>query len=240
VVAATACTWTVGAGVPTWVTVVSAASGGTGDVILNVAENPGSSERSAAFTVAGQPFAITQAGKPCSVALTSTSAAPGEFGGPASFNFTLSALGCSPPVMSYAGWAKVVSTSINNLSGTVNYTVDPNPGLARSGAIAVGEQNFAINQAASTCTYALSLYSASFGSAGGNGSVPIVSSSGACSYPSVTASPIGQIIPGSLGGVAPNLSQAYNVLPFASVTPFIRNLQLLIGGQAFTVKQRSW
>jgi hypothetical protein len=237
VVAATGCTWSMTGSLPSWITAASATSGGgAGDVLFSVAENPDATPRSASITVAGQPFAITQAGKPCSVTLAAASVAPGEFGGAASFGFTVSAGGCSPTVLSYASWVKVDSVG----GGAVNYTVEINPGLARSASIAVGERTFTINQAPSTCTYALGAYSAKFGSPGGSSAVPVTSSGGLCSSPSLLAAPVGQIIPGSLSGVAPDLSQPYNIMPFASVTPFIRNLQLVIGGQVFTVKQRSW
>lgn len=57
------CSWGV-SGAPSWITITSGSTGtGSGTVTYSVSMNTGRSSRTAAFTVAGQTFTVTQAGR---------------------------------------------------------------------------------------------------------------------------------------------------------------------------------
>jgi len=59
---APACAWTASSPVD-WITIASQAGGqGTGSIDFAVAANPGTDNRTATLTVAGQPFTVTQGG----------------------------------------------------------------------------------------------------------------------------------------------------------------------------------
>ena len=69
-------------------------------------------------------------------------------------------------------WLAISAGSGTTGSGTLNYSVAANAGLARTGTITVGGQAFTVNQAAG-CSYSLSPTSASFAAAGGSGTTTL-------------------------------------------------------------------
>jgi hypothetical protein len=148
-----ACTWTAtpGAG---WVAIVSPQNGngtGPGDVVYSVQANVDQSNRTTTITVGGQTYTVTQAGAapppPCTFAFNPPSASPAAAGGPATFTVTTQT-GCNWTPTTTDAWITITNNGSVTGSGDVNYTIEPNAtGMARSGAIAVGGQSFAISQA---------------------------------------------------------------------------------------------
>jgi hypothetical protein len=83
----------------------------------------------------------------CTYTLSSNSASPSAAGGAASFTVTTQP-GCAWAAVSNAAW--ITTSSFATGSGTVNYTVAPNTGAARSGTIVGFGPTFTVNQAAGT------------------------------------------------------------------------------------------
>jgi len=145
---------------------------GAGEAQFVASPNLSSSPRTGSLTIAGQTYTVYQAGAPCAYTLS----APGvtvTFGGTiaASFGVTTATGGCSPTAVSYASWI-TVSTSFVGTSGTVTYTVAPNPStVSRAGAVQVGNQIFTVTELGGTCGWSLNTYGALFNSGGGAGVV---------------------------------------------------------------------
>jgi len=72
-------------------------------------------------------------------------------------------------------------------SGTANYTVDPNTGPARDGAVTIAAKTFTVSQA-NGCTYSISPTSAYFEADGGTGSVSVTSGTG-CAWTATSNNP---------------------------------------------------
>jgi hypothetical protein len=146
VTAEASCTWTSVSGAPSWISVVSGASGaGSGPVRLAVAATTDAG-RSGTATIAGLTFTVNQAsGCTYTVAPAAIPAAAG--GGPASFNVTTSGPGCTWTATTDAAWITITGDATGTGAGAVNFTVQANPGAARTGTITVQGQVVTVSQA---------------------------------------------------------------------------------------------
>lgn len=89
----------------------------------------------------------------CTYSLSPPSQSFGVSGGPGSTNVTTVGTNCAWGASSSVGWVTVTSGSSGINSGTVNFSVAPNVGFARSAVIAVADQSFTVSQAgASGCS----------------------------------------------------------------------------------------
>jgi hypothetical protein len=237
VVSASVCTWTASSNAP-WLSVVSSAGSGTGDVTFAAEPNAGAAPRSGSLTVAGQTYSVTQAGAPCSYTLASASASVAATGGSGSVAFTTTQTGCTPAPVSYSNWI-VPSVTFAGTAGTLSFTAAPNPvAAARSGTIQLGDRTFTVNQIAGACSFALSSYGAAFGAAGGTGDVFASASSLGC-QPVIGKSP--EITIGPLSLLPTNIyDQPYTVPVYGSFIVWVRMLEINVSGQAFIIKQTSW
>lgn len=180
VLASTGCVWSATAN-HSWIHITSGSSGnGNGTVAFSVDANPGAA-RSGTITAAGLTFTVNQAGT-CTYNLSATSAAVGSGIGGGSFN-VIAASGCTWSATANDSWIHISSGSSGNGNGTVTFSVDANPGVARSGTITAAGLAFTVNQAG-TCSYTLSPPSASFNSAGGSGTVSVSTAAG-CAWTAV-------------------------------------------------------
>jgi hypothetical protein len=239
VIAPSACAWSAATNA-TWLTIKSGATGaGSGTVYYTADWNTSGVERSGTLTIDGLTFSVTQPVAPCTYTLTPSSSNIGPAGGAGSFTYTSSVTGCAATVTSYAGWAKVTSTTFNGATGTVNFLVDPNISLyQRTGSIMVGDLAFTVIQAAPSCAYTLASTGASFGYQGGTGNAVFdASPPGECT-PAINATP--PLLLGPLTVVGPTFTQSYTVPSYLVFVRWVRIMPIDISGQTYTVKQNSW
>jgi Putative binding domain, N-terminal/Viral BACON domain len=133
-----------------WITLVTAAGVGDGEVQYIVRDNFTGSPRQATINVAGRSFTVTQAGRAAAdcaytiAPLFASRAAPGGSG-----SITVSADGsCSWQATSSVTWITITSDCCGLGNGRVTYSVASNlSGSARKGVITIGRQSFAVKQA---------------------------------------------------------------------------------------------
>jgi hypothetical protein len=242
-----ACSWNPVSSDPGWLTASSSGVPGSGDASFIAAVNASASSRTATLTIAGLTYTVTQAAAACAFTLGSPGAnvsGTGVIG--ASFTLTSVVAGCAPVPVSYASWLTITNVSFAGTSGSVTYSVQPNPLSApRSGFVQVGDQTFAVTQnlAAAACRYSLHAYGASFSRGGGGGDIFGSGSAVDCD----PTSTIGTDQPGFIsllsltGPVLDIFTQPFNVAPFDTpLTAVIRRGRITFGGQIFVVKQVSW
>jgi hypothetical protein len=152
VTAGTGCSWTATSNAG-WITVTGGSSGtGNGTVSYSVAVNSLSSSRSGTMTIAGQTFTVTQAGTPCSVTISPTSASFAATGGTGSISVSAGS-SCSWTASSAASWITITAGSSGTGNGTVSYSVAANLSTSsRTGTIGIDGQTFTVSQAGATST----------------------------------------------------------------------------------------
>jgi len=143
-VSGSGCPWVAVSSAP-WVTITSGETGtDAGHVTLGVSANPGVS-RAATIAVAGQTFAVYQAGINCTYGIDPTSASFSGAGGSGSFNVT-SPSDCPWNALTTAPWIHLTGGSgIGAAQAT--YAVDANPGAPRAGTISIEGLTFTVTQA---------------------------------------------------------------------------------------------
>jgi hypothetical protein len=114
--------------------------------VFTADETPSSLPRSATVTVAGQVFAITQDGGPCTFVVSPPSAALGVGGGAGTFEVNTKDA-CPWTATSNDAWLHVTAGGSGSGDGTVTFSADANPGTARTGTIVVGGKTFTVSQA---------------------------------------------------------------------------------------------
>jgi Putative binding domain, N-terminal/Viral BACON domain len=140
------CSWTTASPL-SWVRFTSGQNGtGPGPVTFTFDETPSSLPRSGTVSIAGQTFAITQDGAPCSYVLGPPSAAVGAGGGSGSFEVNTKE-GCTWNATSNDAWLRVTAGASGTGDGTVSFSADANPGPARTGTIVAGGRTFTASQA---------------------------------------------------------------------------------------------
>jgi all-beta uncharacterized protein/BACON domain-containing protein len=140
------CTWTASSSIP-WVRFTSGQSGtGPGPAVFTADETPSSLPRSATVTIAGQQFAISQDGGPCTFVVSPPSAALGAGGGSGTFEVNTKEA-CNWTATSNDAWLRVTAGGSGSGDGTVSFSADANPGTARNGTIVVGGRTFTASQA---------------------------------------------------------------------------------------------
>ncbi len=134
------CTWTAVASEP-WISVTPSAGG----VSYSVAANSTGANRTGTIAIGNQAFTITQAPAGCAVTVSPASVQVAPGGG--SGNFLVSgAAGCQWTAAAQAAWF-TINPGSGEGSGTVIYSVEPNPGPGRTATVRVNTQNFTISQA---------------------------------------------------------------------------------------------
>jgi hypothetical protein len=224
------CAWTATTDSPASVTINSGSGPGAGTVSYTVTANPGTDPRVAHITVGGQTHTITQFGSTCSFSINPGSLSVTAAGGIATVNVTSSLAGCPWSVTNPNGLT--ASPTSGTGSGSVSVTIPANTGTNTIyPGITIAGQPFSVTQAGVDCTVSLGSGSASFGPAGGSGSVNITSN---CGYSSI-AGPSWIPITSGATGTAGTGSLTFSVQPNSSTTS--RSGTLTIGGHPFFVSQ---
>ncbi len=130
-----------------WITFTSGTNGtGNGTVSYVLERNPTGVPRTTFIEIADQPFALTQLGANCSYTLSPTQRSHGAGIENGSIAVTTSS-DCAWDVVNTNAWITLASSPGGTGSGTVNYTVNANPGPARTGTLVIGGLRFTVNQA---------------------------------------------------------------------------------------------
>ncbi|HNG28740.1 MAG TPA: immunoglobulin domain-containing protein, partial [Blastocatellia bacterium] len=235
----TNCTWAASSNA-FWLRITSGESGtGPGQVVYEVAANPGTDQRIGLISVAGQTFTVTQAGVPPNPRPTLTGLSPGsaKSGGEP---FALRVFGrdfVRGAVIRWNGNDRITNfesaTEVNALipasdilnPGTATITVfNPAPGGGVSNAL-----SFTITQL--VCNYAIQPSEQTFTASGGNGTVA-VSAGSECTWTATSNAQWITITSGASGTGAGTVS--YRVEPNTGAQ---RSGLLTIAGKTFTVTQ---
>lgn len=232
VTSATGCAWTASSGVP-WITVTSGASGSAnGQVRYSVAANTSTAPRTGTVTIAGHVFSVTQAGVPCSFAISpiGTTVGAGATTGTVSMS---TAGGCSWSATSAVPWLTISSGGSGSGAGTVTYSVSANTSAAsRTGSLTVGGQTFTVTQAGVSCTSTISPTSADVSASAAQGSVAVTTPAG-CTWTASSATGWLSVTGGSSGSG----SGAVTYAATANAGTAARTGSLTIAGHTFTVTQ---
>ena len=221
-----------------WILVAPGTTGGIGNgsVDYSVEANSSNMQRTGTITIAGLTFTVMQAGVPCTFSIAPTGKLFAETGSEASFMVTTPD-GCNWTVSTTDDWIFITSEGSATGSGLVTYGVRDNfTGVPRQGAIRAAEHTFTVVQDGGTlgdCVYALNPSSAVFNSAGGSGSIQILTEE-RCAWEATTDA--GWItLSSQIVGIGMS-TVTYTVKPNPSVSG--RAGVIVIGGQSFRVKQK--
>jgi hypothetical protein len=231
------CAWDVSTSV-TWISGFTPASGqGNGTVSFRVTSNDGSSQRDGMIVVNGEQARVSQRA-PCRYEIGPGNQTLDAGGGSGNINIATTS-DCSWSAVAEAGWITLSSSATGSGNGTVHFTVAPNPGEARSAAIAIANQRPNITQAGvtapapppPTCTANISPTSQNVAAGGGTGTVTVTAGT-TCQWTATSGATWITVTSGAAG--TGNGSVAFSV---ANNTGAARTGTLTIGGRVFTVSQ---
>jgi all-beta uncharacterized protein/BACON domain-containing protein len=230
VTAAAGCPWTAASPVE-WIVIADGASGtGNGTVTMAIATNSATTQRSAAVTIAGRTFIVTQVGTgACAFTLGPTARSSPAAGETTSTTVTTGDT-CVWSAASGAPWILVSAGSSGTGTGTVTMTVGSNSGPQRVGTVTIAGQSFTVTQAPASCSYTVTPATMTIPAAGLTSSLSVATAAG-CSWTAsampawITATTAIQSGPGLL---------SYAI---AANTGTVRSVTLTIAGQPVTVTQ---
>ncbi len=229
------CTWTATNTLP-WVTVWTGSGTGNGTFSFEVSANASLSGRSGTITVGDLSLTVAQPGftPPCSYGVSPASANAGASGGGASFGVTAGSM-CSWTATPSASWITVTAGGNGTGNGTVSVSLAANASTsARTGTVTVQGRTFTVTQAgavAPDCSYSVTPPSFTFTSAGGRGTVSVVTS-GVCRW--TVVSDQSWLAPAVTGG-AGNGTVAFVVKLNKAAS--VRTAKLTIGPWVVAVQQ---
>ncbi|TAM44893.1 MAG: M6 family metalloprotease domain-containing protein [Acidobacteria bacterium] len=143
VTSAPGCAWTATSSTA-WLHVTSGSSGsGNGAVSFSADANAGGA-RSASISAGGQVFAVSQSAVSCTYSLGASNVSYTSLGGGGNVSVTASG-GCPWTASTGFNWIHITNGSGTG-SGTVLYSVDANPGSARTGTITIQGQTLTVSQ----------------------------------------------------------------------------------------------
>jgi hypothetical protein len=184
VYAASNCDWTASTTTP-WIAVVGGASGlGNGTVTLNIAPTNGPA-RSGNVTIAGIDFVVQQSSG-CQYGYDPNGGSIGASGGSLMVTITTSAT-CPWTFTTPENWITFTSPTTGSGSGSVSYTVAPNSGASRDGAIFINGARYNVHQS-NGCSYSVTPVSVALPANGGDGAIDIATNS-TCFWKSSTSTP---------------------------------------------------
>ena len=225
----TGCGWTATSTMG-WLTISSGATGtGEGVVRFTVARNTGPS-RSAAITVGGQTFTVTQ-GTGCAITLATATFDAAAGGATGSVNLTAGP-GCGWTATSNVNWLSVTSGANGTGNGTVGFTVVANTGPVRQGTLTIGGRTFTVSQA-ENCSSAISPDRVSVPAAAGFTNVSVTAPAG-CGWTASASAPWLAVNSGNSGTGNGSVR-----LAIQENTGAPRSGTATIAGQVFTVNQGS-
>ncbi len=185
-----------------------------------------------AFTHGRGAWRVPLVSAACSYTISPGSDSPNATGGPGSFTVFASA-GCTWQAQPDVSWIHVNSTG--NGTGTVNYTVDANPGaLSRTGHILAGGQQYTITQGGANCTYNVTPPGQPFPAGGGTGNIPVNAPSG-CAWQASSAIGWITVVSTTPSPATGNGSVSINVS--ANTTSASRSATITVAGISVTISQ---
>jgi len=207
---------------------------GTGTLIYGVDLNPGPA-RATTLTVAGRDVLIQQAGNNGGTNVSDFTLIPTALFAQHNLiiDTNVSAIAASPGLQwtatADAPWIHITSQLPKTGSGFVDYKVEPNPSLQRSGALTVAGLTYTIIQGGAACFF--SIDSESNSQSGGG--VAFTASSPGCPWTALSNSPELTITSGGSG--VGNGSVAFSLAPNTTGQP--RVLTLTVAMQTVSVNQ---
>ncbi len=227
------CTWTAVSGDPSWLTITSGGSGsGDGTVNYSAAANT-AAERTAALTIGGVTFTVTQAAAVCTYSINPASQSIGVNGGSgAQISVDVSPSNCAWTARSNDSWLTI--TQGENGNGNVRFTAAANSGPQRVGTLTIAGHTHTVTQAG--CTYSINPMSQSVGVAAGSGSVSVTTNGTACTWAATSQSlPWLTITPPTSGTGGGSLNFSYTANTGLQTSQRVGTLT--IAGQTFTLTQ---
>jgi YD repeat-containing protein len=129
-----------------WVNITSSSGTGSGSVGFDVSSSSSSSSRNGTMTIAGQTVIVSQLGTGCTYSIIPGSQSFDAAGGTGTITVITQA-GCNWTAQPGASWITITSGTSGSGSGAVAYSVSTNNDVARTGALAIGDQTLTVNQA---------------------------------------------------------------------------------------------
>ncbi|MDX2042925.1 MAG: proprotein convertase P-domain-containing protein [Acidobacteriota bacterium] len=168
----------------------------------------------------------------CAYSVVANNTAFAASGGAGTINVETSAA-CGWTAISNSSFITINSGSVASGAGTVNFTVAPTIGAARTGTITVAGQTVTISQNfGNGCAYALTPATRNFPANGGSGNFTVTAASECEWTPTISDSFIKVLfVSGTQGNGSVNFTVAANEQPIP------RTGTISIGGQAFTITQ---
>lgn len=149
---AASCAWTA-ASQASWIQVNGATTGtGPADVVLTIAPNTSTAERTAQVVIGTQSFTVLQAAAQpaptCTFGVAPASQAVGADGGAAQVSVSASGSGCSWSAATNVPWLTIVAGAQGTGSGSVAFQVSTNPATSsRTGTLTVAGRTVEVVQA---------------------------------------------------------------------------------------------
>jgi hypothetical protein len=171
---------------------------GSGQALVAIPANAGTTTQTLNATIAGQALTIVQNAPSCTVSLGSPTASFNSAGGPGSVGVTTPA-GCLYSTVNGPSWISVTSGASGTGPGTLTFSVDQNSTtVARSGALTIGGQSFQISEQGQSCSVSVdtSALGSPFASAGGTGTIHVMSGPG-CGWTAGSANALFTVSPSS-------------------------------------------
>ncbi len=219
-----------------WITITGGNnSTGSGPLTYSVAPNNGS-PRVGEIKLNAGPAAVTITQAAAQVANCTFTLSPSIFNfqagnGAGAIQVTASSASCPWTLSDTGSWIKITSKPVGG-TGTLYFSVEPNPGAKRTATITVGNKVATINQAAnSNCTFTINPGSAQVGVGGGDVSVG-VSASNFCAWTAASSSPFISVLTGAVGAGSGPVK--LKVLPNPGAP---RSGSVTIAGKSFLVNQ---
>ena len=185
------------------------------------------------IVVNGEQARVSQRA-PCRFDLGPSSQSVGVEGGTASIRISTDNE-CTWTAAADVSWISLTSSAAGSGNGTVSFTVAPNQGEARGGAIAVANQRSSVTQAgvsAESCNATFSPTSQNLGAAGGAGIRVSVTAASPCQWNASSNASWINITSGAIG-----TGNGTVIFSVAANTGPARTGTLTIAGRTFTVTQ---
>ena len=152
------CAWSASSEVA-WITGLTPASGqGSSQLQIRVAANPNTSARQGDIVVNGERAHIRQDAAPCRFELSAVQQTISASGGTGTIKVTTAAA-CAWTAQSDATWAVITTGAAGTGTASVNFTIAPNTGSARTASLVIADQMVKVTQEAvapADCSYTLS------------------------------------------------------------------------------------
>ena len=227
VTAPSGCTWTASTTAP-WISIAGGASGsGNGTVSFTVQANTGAA-RNGIVTIGGQRFTVTQLQTACNYSISSAAQSFAAAGGQGAVSVSTNSI-CTWNTSDVPVW--VTGMPASGMGGqTITFTVDANPGPARTAAINIAGQTFTVSQSGG-CNYSLAPGSHN-ASAGGGASSLAVNTAVGCEWTSGG-------VPAWITGVPASGTGPLSInFMVAANSGAARSANIVIAGQTFAVSQQ--